>query len=154
MPAGMSHTHASAAVDGAATPELIPDSTAYRLFLLGITLPRNPTAIDISSQQIRLRGMALSSKDEQSLTAIVNDFRAKYEALIKDYNEAEHAAELYDHKANYNQFLLQRDELVRSTRDLINATLMPASARQLDDAVRNAKRNMKLGMSNNPPATN
>ena len=98
--------------------------------------------------------MALSPNDQQTLTGIVSDFRVKYEALIKDYNEAEHAAELYQHKADYNQFLLQREDLVTSTRDSIKSLLTPPGAKQLDDAVRSAKRNMKLGMSYNSSAVN
>jgi len=46
-------------VDGAKNPELIPDSTAYRLWLVTVSLPPNATEKERTFQQAHLKKLHL-----------------------------------------------------------------------------------------------
>ena len=60
------HEHGSSSViDGAEHPELIPDSIAYRLFFVTVSLKPNPTQEDRNRQQAQLKAIGLQASDMQ-----------------------------------------------------------------------------------------
>ena len=61
-------------IDGAVHPEQIPDSLALRFVLLSLSLPANPTSVDLKKQELRLRRIPMSNNDKQILTRIAKDF--------------------------------------------------------------------------------
>jgi hypothetical protein len=72
-------------VDGAQHPELIPDSTAYRLYLLTVCTVPNPTDDERARQYSRLGMIRLQDKDRQQLNMILADFKSQYTSLISHY---------------------------------------------------------------------
>src|ERR1700761_6607891 len=65
-------------IDGATPPELIPDSFAYRMVLISLRLPSNPTRVDLVKQKARFDRLKLASADLPQLARVINDFSAAY----------------------------------------------------------------------------
>jgi hypothetical protein len=81
------HQHgASTIIDGAVSPNLIPDSVAYRLYLYAVSTGRSPAQVDQQSQHAHLMRTGLSEADRQVFVGILSDFRTQYDALEAAYN--------------------------------------------------------------------
>src|SRR5271170_1678306 len=116
------HQHPNVTVvDGAKNPELIPDSTAYRVWLVTVSLPPNAAERERTFQQAHLKKLQLTSTDSLTLLSVLEDFKSKYLSLIASYNESAKAALLHGGQADQKSFLQQRDDLVASTRDSATA---------------------------------
>jgi len=126
-------------IDGAAHPELIPDSTAYRLYLVAVSTGQNPTEAEQTHQRAHLMRTGLVDTDRQILTGVLSDFRAKYDALVADYNASAKA----DSTTDVHTLLKKLDDLVQSTRDTIGARLSAGGAAKLHAFVVSEKKNMK-----------
>jgi hypothetical protein len=74
-------------IDGALHPELIPDSLAYRLYLVALSVPGNSVEADRTRQQNQLAQMGLREDEQEIVRTIVTDFRSNYEAAIAQYNQ-------------------------------------------------------------------
>jgi hypothetical protein len=132
-------------IDGAVHPELISDSTAYRLYFLSVAETPNPTAKAKTRQLAHLRRTRLDDDDLQILTSTLENFKLQYASLIEKYNRE---AEIIDAKGgtpDIHAFLIQRDALVQSTRDYLKRTLSFAGSAHLEEHVQAEKRNMKVG---------
>jgi hypothetical protein len=130
---------ASNMVDGAAHPELIPDSTAYRLYLVAVSTGQNPTEVERTHQRAHLMRAGLVETDLQILTSVLSDFRTKYDAFVADYNASAKA----DSTTDVHTLLKKLDDLVQSTRDAIGARLSAGGAAKLHAFVVSEKKNMK-----------
>src|SRR6266403_4168250 len=64
-------------IDGAVHPERIPDSVAYRLYLVTVSTGQNPTEAAQKGQRAHLLKTGLVGTDQQILVGILSDFRAK-----------------------------------------------------------------------------
>jgi hypothetical protein len=132
-------------VDGAKNPELIPDSTAYRMWLVTVSLPPNATEQERTFQQAHLKKLQLTnSVDHLALLSILTEFKSQYLSLIARYNEAAKAALLNGGQADEKLFLQQRDDLVSSTRAAIARQLAPESAARVDAHVQGEKKQIRL----------
>jgi hypothetical protein len=72
------HSHISstqAIIDGETNPELIPDSVAYRLYLLTIAPAANPTTDDTARQNSHIQVLRLHATDRQALLTVLADFK-------------------------------------------------------------------------------
>lgn len=140
------HHQASASpmIDGAAHPELIPDSMAYRMFFVSISLGANAAAADQKGQQSRLNAIGLEAGDQEILAGIMADFRAKHDALTAQYNQAAQAATARNEPSDINALLQQLDQLVQTTRDSLKAHLSSKGMTQFDAFVQSEKRHMKV----------
>lgn len=89
----LNNQNAAGLTDGSKHPELVPDSTAFRLYFLSqavdsISLPDARTR-----QHVHISGLRLEPLEAQSYSEILAWFRTEYGRLIKNYNE-EAAAKL------------------------------------------------------------
>ena len=70
--------HRQDVIDGAKTPDLIPDSTAYRLFLITVSEVSNPTSEQLSRQIAFLKTAGLDEDDINSAIPILAKFKSEY----------------------------------------------------------------------------
>ena len=139
------HVHPNVTVvDGAKNPELIPDSTAYRVWLITVSLPPNSTEKQRVFQQAHLRKLQLTSEDSLALLSVLEDFKTKYLSLIASYNESAKAALLHGSQSDQESFLQQRDDLVSSTRDAIAQRLTHEGAARIETHVQGEKSHIQL----------
>jgi len=131
-------------IDGALHPELIPDTTAYRLYLFAVSTPPNPAATDRKRQHAHLIKSGIEDNDCQILVGILSDFRSRYDELVAQYNATATAALARGETTDIRTLLKAFDDLVQSTRDTINARLTPIGAAQLHSFIISEKKNMKV----------
>ena len=67
-------------IDGAESPNLIPDRVAYRLVFISLMLPDSPDQTAIERQEGHLRQIGLSGADETVLKQALAVFAANYAA--------------------------------------------------------------------------
>ena len=137
------HQHTVAApnlIDGAVHPELIPDSVAYRLYLVAVSTGPNPTETDQTHQRAHVMKTGLVGTDQQILISVLSDFRSKYDALVTDYNASAKA----DSTTDVHALLKKLDDLIQSTRDTISVRLSSRGAAKLHSFVVSEKKNMKV----------
>ena len=144
MSDGMSQATTSV-IDGAVHPELIPDVTAYRMWLMVVSRSPNSTNDQSKLQHLQLAGAGLQDADESTLVAILADFNVQYNALIQSYNAAATAAGSGG-QPDVAALTLQRDTLVQSTHDRIKVALAADAWARVDALVQNEKRHMKIGV--------
>jgi len=102
------HQHNVAApnlIDGAVHPELIPDSLAYRLYLVAVSTGQNPTEAAQKGQRAHLMKTGLGDTDQQISISILSDFRAKYDALVAEYNDSARVASARNETTDIQSFL-------------------------------------------------
>ncbi len=135
-------------IDGAVHPELIPDSMAYRLYLVAVSTGQNPTEAEQQRQRVHVTRTRLSDTDQQIFTTILSDFRTKYDALVAEYNDSAKAANARNQSADVHTLLTKLDDLVQSTRDTISLRLSSHGAAKLHAFVVSEKKNMKMTEEN------
>lgn len=139
------HQHAAPKlIDGAVHPELVPDSVAYRLYLVAVSIDRSPTEAAQDKQRAHLAKAGLGQTDQQTLVGILSDFRGRYDALVNEYNESAKAALARNEMTDVHSLLKKLDDLVQSTRDTISARLSSRGAARLHSFVVSEKKNMKM----------
>jgi hypothetical protein len=138
------HQHAATVIDGAKNPELIPDSTAYRLWLVTVSELPSATAQDSDRQRSHLASLELTELENLQLVTLLADFKGQYLTLIERYNESAKAALAHGVQPNLNLFLQQRDDLVQSTRAAIALRLSPESVSRIDAVVHEHKKHIQL----------
>jgi len=132
-------------VDGAKNPELIPDSTAYRLWLVTVSLPANASDADRVIQQAHLKNVNLTnSEDHQQLINVLTEFKTQYLDLIAKYNESAKTALLQGGQLDQVVFQEQRDALVANARAAISSRLTPQGANRIDAHIQGQKIHMKI----------
>jgi len=140
------HVHGNGArIEGSQHPELIPDLTAYRLFLVVASHPAAATAEHSSVQQAHQRKLGFSVQDAQTFRILSQSFANAYADLINRYNAT--AKDLFTTSAtspDYSSFLSERDALVRATVDSLHRELTPDGSSQFDSTVRQEKRYMSV----------
>ncbi len=141
------HQHSQVAVttlDGSAHPELISDSTAYRLYLVTVSEEPNATAEARARQNSHLGMIGLQDGDRQQLVTILADFKSQYLALIDRFNQSATAALAQGMQPDQKTFLQQRDDLVQSTRDAIKRALTADGVARFDAHVQGERKRMKI----------
>ena len=131
-------------IDGSVHPELIPDSLAYRLYLVALSTGQNPTAAERGRQRAHLMKTGLADTDQQILINILSDFGGKYDALVAEYNDSAKAALARNEMTDVHSFLKKLNDLVQSTRDTISVRLTARGAAQIHSFVLSEKKNMKV----------
>jgi hypothetical protein len=141
----VSHQHATAApdlIDGSKNPELIPDSTAYRLFFLGVSEMPSPSLAETTRQRAHLTRAGLKENDLQAAAPVLASFKTQYAALIAQYNES--ADVKAGSQAGLALFLSKREALVQATRDELRTALSPKGMASFHAHVIAEKVNMKV----------
>jgi len=78
-------SHPQAVIDGSRHPDLIPDSTAYRLVLITVSELPNPTDEQTIRQRSYLKDIGLSVADSQAVPVLAA-FKVQYTGLCNEYN--------------------------------------------------------------------
>ncbi|MBB5061190.1 hypothetical protein HDF16_005926 [Granulicella aggregans] len=65
-------------IDGSKTPELIPDSTAFRLVFLSLRVPQSPTEGDLKKQEMHFKRIGLSDVDKAAARDVLSHFHTAY----------------------------------------------------------------------------
>lgn len=135
-------------IDGAVHPELIPDTVAYRLYLVAISTPQNPTQVEQQRERVHVTRTGLADTDQQTFIGILSDFRSKYDALVAEYNESAKGANARNESTDIHVLLQKLDDLVQSTRAAIGVRLSSQGAAKLHAFVVSEKKNMKMTEEN------
>ncbi len=151
------HHHAANVVtiiDGSKNPELIPDETAFWLWLVNVSTLPNTTDEERNLQTLRLSKLQFSHPaDRLTLLPILTEFKTSYTNLINDYNEQQQAAwargkvTLSQQQSDLKLFLQRRDDLVAATRTAISHQLSSSGAAEITAHVQSEKKSMRLHTS-------
>lgn len=139
------HQHsATDFINGSLYPEQIPDITAYRLVLLSLSKPANPTDIQRAHQNVQLSAVGLSDSEKNVLVPLLARFNSDYHALIQSYNTAATAANARGERVDMSPFLIKRDQFIQATHDQIKGILTADRWTHFDTYVQREKRHMKV----------
>jgi hypothetical protein len=146
--AAQQHQHVAAhvdnVIDGSREPTLVPDSAAYRLYLLTVSLPPNATDQDRIVQAAHLAKIKdLGANDRQALVTIIAGFRSQYESWKSRWNAA---ATAQGDSFDPTPFLQEREDLLQSTRTAIGHSLSVKGVTQLDAHIQREKKFMKVAV--------
>lgn len=147
----VSHQHATTPgnmIDGAKNPELIPDLTAWRLWLLSVTANDNDgtPAHATERHHALLRSVGIGNDELVLADEALAHFRADYQALIDNYNKQVGAGE----NPSQAQLRAQRDALIQATQTSLLGALSPHTVGVLKVAISHEKRNMKVTLEDQP----
>lgn len=144
----LQHQHTIAAttvIDGSKNPELISDSTAYRMWLLTVSVPSNPSEQEINAQKAHLAKLHLTSDvDYLVLQPILAEFKSRYVSLVNHFNESAKAALARGTQPDQTLFLQQRDDLIQATQAAISLRLSPESTSRIDKVVQDHKKSIRI----------
>jgi len=139
------HQHNSTAVvDGAVNPDQIPDSVSYRLCMVAFSVSQSPSDTEQKRQHAQLAQIGLAAGDQQLLIGILSDFKAKYDALVTEYNNSSTAASLHNQTTDGATLMAKLDGLIQTTRTTIGVQLSSAGVGRLHSFVMSEKKNMKV----------
>lgn len=128
-------------IDGAKTPDLISDSTAWRLWLLSVT------AEDSSKPEVArdrrhafLRQAGVVDDDMVIADEILAHFKADYASMTDRYNKQLNAGQ----NPSIEGLRAERDALVQATQTSLTGQLAPRSAGKLKTYILGEKSRMKV----------
>jgi len=124
-------------VDGAITPELIPDLVAYRLFMTAVAEAFDATPQQRVRQRAKLARAHLSERDLQQLFVILAAFQARQQQL-------ENSVQASANVRNANEFETQRDSLVSESMADIKTKLSPQGTSSLHELIQAEKCRMTI----------
>jgi hypothetical protein len=133
-----SHESAPDIIDGAKTPNLIPDLTAWRLWLIAVTAEdKTKPEIATNRRQTFLRVAGVVDDDMVIADEILARFKTDYASLIENYNNHMSTTPI-------EEFRAQRDALVQATQTALSGQLAPRSAKSLKTFILGEKAKMKV----------
>ena len=141
---GASCTAADEIIDGAVHPELIPDSSAFRLWFSSVSLPENQTTDQQAIQRRQLSSLRLDDGDFEVVTQSIAAFRKGFSALISEQNSRAEQDGRALRTTDNSRFLADRDTLVISLINNLKAQLSPTGWATVSSHVTEEKKNMKL----------
>ena len=124
-------------IDGAKSPELIPDSTAFRLVFLSLRAPESPSATDLKMQSSRLKRVGLSDDDAVAAKNIINDFGTAYDDWHRKFSHVSSSVDVSNARS-------EREAIVQETLGSIMKQLSPVGAARLAQYVQAAKVRMVI----------
>ncbi len=127
-------------VDGAAHPELISDSTAYRLFFLTVG-----QVSDSGHQHALLQAAGLGDEDIQSAIQVIAKFTIAYQSMISTHNQkmaSTNAASAETNTAALKALLKERDASVLATRASLASSISSQGMSNFDAYIQGEKRSM------------
>jgi hypothetical protein len=140
-----SPTHGSPSmIDGTKHPELIPDSVAYRLFLLTVAEPLDAAHEQKARQRAYLKMAGVADRELDRAFTILAAFKTKHDELVSEYNNTVDAANASGEAPDLQTFMSRQQKLVESTRNALKKSLSPTSMAKLVAHVQYEKRNMKV----------
>lgn len=129
-------------IDGRLDPQDIPNSTAYRLWLLAASESRTGAVAPAARTEAMLMDAGLRGGDVTVAIGILARFEKKYQALIAAYNRS---PEVFNRSSSgLADFLARRDALVAATRAALIAGLSAPGQSRLGSFVKDQKRYMRI----------
>jgi hypothetical protein len=137
------HTHNTSnadVIDGSKTPDLIPDSSAWRLWMLSVTAkdPKHPE-LDVDRENAFLRVAGFNEEDLPAVRQQLYDFRVAYDALLADHNQAEAAGR----SPSLDALKIRRDTLVKVTKASL-LSVRTESAEKVASFINHEKKHMRV----------
>jgi hypothetical protein len=134
------HTTNEDIIDGSKTPELVPDSTAWRLWLLAVTAtdPQHPE-LDQARQDAQLLSAGFEREDLPVMRQNLSTFKIAYDALVEDHNQAVTRGS----SPSVVSFKAARDSLVKATQTRMLSIKVDAEAR-VRGFINQQKRHMRV----------
>jgi hypothetical protein len=146
-PSAPAHQHSVAPtkmINGKDHPELIPDTTAYRLFFIAAGELPNASDDRRARQKALLSGMPLSDQDLRAIIFALENFKVQYAAMIDEFNAAETLADKNGTPSHNAEFVVERDRLVESTRDRLKQVLSAQTMSEFHAHIQQEKRGMQI----------
>jgi len=131
-------------IDGETHPELIPDATAYRLYMLTVSTMPNATTDEHARQASHIAALRLHNADRITLTTILTDFKSRYSEMISEFNASATAAIARGEAPDIKTFLQKRNDLVQFVMTTLRLSLSPDGMKKLDSHIQLQKRSMKV----------
>jgi hypothetical protein len=132
---------ATLTIDGSKTPELIPDSTAFRLVLCGLAEAPNATSDQVARQTRKLSMFVTTEADRKVFASLLSNFYAQYAALRAQYKATRGLN-------NIQPFAPLRDALVSETITQLANQLTSTSMARFRTFVTAAKQRMIINHLN------
>ena len=128
-------------IDGAKNPNLIPDLTAWRLWLISVTT-EDPDHPELAADRTRafLRAAAIQESDLPAAEEALSHFRTDYATLLESHNTRLNSGE----NVPISEFVLQRDTLVKATQTSMLGKIGQVSAGRLKAWVIGQKKSMQI----------
>lgn len=124
-------------IDGSLTPQLIPDSVAYRLFFSAVAEPITPSATQIARQQAKLSRASLTAPDLAQLVLALASYQAQSKFLDDQYRTLPLVGAS-------QELELQHDALVSTTITQLKKLLSRDGIIRLDGLIQSEKHNMTI----------
>lgn len=115
-------------VDGAKTPQGIPDALAYSHFFTAIAAHPSPTPQEQGRQNAQLTPLELAAGDLRALTGLLANFRVQLDQIESAIITATLASQVEGLRA-------QKSALVSTTLTNLQQTLTPAAVARIDQYV-------------------
>lgn len=93
-------------IDGAKTPDLIPDAKAYEIFLLSVAIPPISSEFEKSSAKSKFKRAELEDSDTEAVMKILDVFYSKWQHIVmeekqlREKNATDKEFNLLQEKAN------------------------------------------------------
>ncbi|HEX3683890.1 MAG TPA: hypothetical protein VHU83_15250 [Bryobacteraceae bacterium] len=120
------HSGIPGAIDGSKTPELIPDSVAFRMFFEAISEPPQPTAEQVRRQRSKLLRAQLSEGDLNVVQSEMETFHTSVQQLEVDYAAALKAASMGTQQFDAQAWQARRDAITDSARLALQQHMTPS----------------------------
>ena len=128
-------------IDGSKTSELIPDLTAWRLWLLSVTAEdTSKPQLSQARRQAFLRIAGIPESEIPVAEQVIVTFRTEYARLMENYNRRLNAGE----NPSLSEFRAQRDALVQAIQTSLSSKLEITRAGKLKDYIHQEKSRMKV----------
>lgn len=135
-------------IDGAETPELIPDETALNLVLLAIAEPENTTAQQVALARSKIAPATLHEQDTLAFLSIATAFRkerlnldAQASVIHQRIRSIGSPASDFQKLADLND---QREQLLKDNLSALQSSLSPDGVKKLQAYISREKRGMKI----------
>lgn len=128
-------------IDGTKTPSLIPDLSAWRLWLLSVTAEDSKRPeLSESRRQAFLRAAGIPDIEIHAAEEAIAQFPKDYAALVDGYNKHLNAGE----NPSISEFRVQRDALVQAVQNTLSGKLETTTMGRLKNHINGEKARMKV----------
>lgn len=141
---GQNGTGSGAINDGNGSPSEIPDVIAYRMVMMSLSLPENPTPADTLKRDIRIKRIGLAQGDIQVLNQVISSFSREYGQWVASTSGELRSAPTV---ASAKSAVSGRDAIVNKYRSILSARLTLSGLNSFSRYVLGEKSKMYLPAS-------
>lgn len=137
-------------IDGKVHPELIPATTAWRLWFSAVSLPSGAAQAKRDAQTAYLRAAGLEGNDAAAVRGDLETFYVQFNSVVNTQNSAVQAKAANLQVASDSPFFNDRTALVNATIANIKAHITAAKFNDLRDYVMQQKQTMRIPDTSQP----